>query len=460
MIQPWQSLQSALDGAKVDDVIELAPGTWQGPIHVRSRVSLVSENGAVIAGNGTIDPAAATVPSVLELHPTAAGMTLQGVGVTGGRGVGKVANLLVRAPGAKVSGVTSEDSEGWAVRVYETPGILFTGLTARHAGQAIEFHGNCDGTVLDGYLIEDVDRMMLDDPAPGNDYGGDAISFFRTIGVTARNGIINRARSKHSYDFGSDGGAWQFWEGCQRILIEDSVVTDCENVVETGKGSAAAPDPTNVVIQRIKAYGVKGRAPTDVLKSVGMLVRSAVRWSVTDSEFHDLDWWVLDLDKGSKFDGGIDGFDFRRNKLWLSGFAAYAIAPGVPYTVATIDENEVYFDASQPYVAQAPNGRTSSLAEFRQWSGYESRSTWGPPPDPCAADLLALQGQYDQLLRDAATAAQDAATTLGGVQGRLDAANGKIVAAHTEALRVVSELNAGHAVKAKRYAAAVVKALS
>ncbi|MCF2524871.1 nitrous oxide reductase family maturation protein NosD [Bradyrhizobium sp. G127] len=74
-VAPEQALQTVLDGAQDEDVIELAPGHYKGGIRIDRRVVLKGRPGAVLDGGGTGSVVAITAPDV-----TIRGVTIRGSG--------------------------------------------------------------------------------------------------------------------------------------------------------------------------------------------------------------------------------------------------------------------------------------------------------------------------------------------------------------------------------------------
>jgi nitrous oxidase accessory protein len=72
---PEQPLQAVLDRAHEGDLIELAPGEYNGPIRIERRLVLAGRPGAVINGAGAGSVVRVTAPDV-----TIRGVTIRGSG--------------------------------------------------------------------------------------------------------------------------------------------------------------------------------------------------------------------------------------------------------------------------------------------------------------------------------------------------------------------------------------------
>jgi nitrous oxidase accessory protein len=74
-VEPEQSLQAVLGRAQEGDVIELAPGEYQGAIRIDRRIVLTGRSGAVLNGSGAGNVVTVTAPDV-----TIRGVTIRGSG--------------------------------------------------------------------------------------------------------------------------------------------------------------------------------------------------------------------------------------------------------------------------------------------------------------------------------------------------------------------------------------------
>ncbi len=72
---PGQPLQAALDGARVGDVVELAPGEYHGAVRIDRPLQLIGKQGAVLDGDGADNVITVSAPDV-----TIRGVTVRGSG--------------------------------------------------------------------------------------------------------------------------------------------------------------------------------------------------------------------------------------------------------------------------------------------------------------------------------------------------------------------------------------------
>jgi hypothetical protein len=367
IIKVTGSIQAAQDKAQPDDVLSLAAGSY-APFSLTKRLTVDGGGGATIEGG----------PHTIRVRSTGGGSTLRGLTAQGSTGQG-YACLSVEGPGVTVEDVTLQQSACFGIK------LIGDRLTARRVvisrvAAAVRVQNAGAGSLFEDVSASDIDRMVAD-TSTGN--GGDAFQFVSSTGpIRVSRPRVTRARAKTVASWQYDGGGFQFYNGCRDVVIEDWVVRDSVNVMETGK-DAGAPDPSGIVLRRGLAYGWAGTGQSADRSTacVGVLLRAAQGCLIEDNVFHNLDWWNLRFTGGGQYGGALGGNRIVDNDFWLRPTGdnkAYTI-DGVS-GFGSIGPNRVFYDATwTPWVAEVTGkGRTRSLAQFQSWTGLSVPDYWGP----------------------------------------------------------------------------------
>lgn len=310
-------------------------------------------------------------------HVTLRGLTVTGASEAFGAGVavGEGAQAITiegnrivgnRSFGIEVSGATDVTIHGNAIEENDT---------------GIRLIAESDGSEVGEVLIEDNDihgnaGMVVNDSAPNNDFGANAIIFHETTGsiVVHRNRISGHRAE--SIDYGTDGGAFEIW-GASNLEISENLVWDNENVLETGSGGEPCE---NISFVRNVAYNAASWG-----RSIGMILRCASDSIVAHNTFDGLDWFTWELsheEPGSTFGHSIDGLRILNNISVNS--RAYVIRTDLPDGVV-LDYNLFHRDAGDPgedaheLAHITGRGGIGDLADLRAATGRELHSLSGDP---------------------------------------------------------------------------------
>jgi hypothetical protein len=228
---------------------------------------------------------------------------------------------------------------------------------------------------------------MLRNTVGGNDdSGASGIGFVKSTGAVLAQGNRIWANRASSYDYTWDGGAFEIY-GASNVTMTENVVWNNENVLETGTDSGRAC--TGNVFTRNVAYGATTQG-----RSWGMFLRCAEDMLVANNTFVDLDGFAFSLGSDSgTYSGRTGGLRIVNNVIDLTGTGAkvYGVVTWLPDTVR-INHNLVRTSGT---FATLPDGRrTTSLATFASWTGYEATGTDADPrfTDRAARDYSLRSG--------------------------------------------------------------------
>jgi hypothetical protein len=320
-----------------------------------------------------------------DFTPTAAGGSLIGAITTRDSRQKQGSSLLVRANDFKVDIETVEESEkGFGLRVYQADRVdIHIGTIRKVAfGGQVREKGLNAKIVVDNFI--DIDRMMVNDPAPGSDTGATAFDFFRCTGpVLLQIHTVRHARSKDvSYDYRRDGGLISAWGGARNVTVEmlpGGGIWDVLNVFEDGKAAGDA-DNANFVLRGLEVYGspTLGTSKDDYVQ--GLLIRAMQNMLIENCKFIDLDGFGTFLfSKDGNYQGGLGGIVARNNLIQQKlGTLVYTFNTNVPLSAVTL-ANEVRSPSNVASIASvAGKGTTKDLATFRSWGAQAAGETWGP----------------------------------------------------------------------------------
>lgn len=382
---PLRTIQAAADRAAPGITIWLAAGSYDG-----FSIGSSGENGSpiTIAGmageTAVIKPAgrAATIDlsgahDIRLLHLTVEGPTGQALD----------AIRMERSARIVIAASTIEHTNGgFGIEVRFSANVTISGNEIAHNAVGIRLYGEDDPASVHDVLIEqnaihDSDSMIVNDPAPNNDFGANAIIWHKVTGVTiARDNQVwsNRAAS---HDYGTDGGAFEIW-GSSNMQITGNTAWDNVNVLETGSDGPAC---SNISFTRNIAFATN--------RGVGLILRCA-----SDSLFahnvldhvQDYAFELSDRTGGNEFANSIAGTRIVDNIV--IGTPLYVIRNGLPSSL-TLDYNLVWQTGGA--VAQLPgHGTVSTVADLARLAGYEAHGLMADPRfvDAAAHDYRILAG--------------------------------------------------------------------
>ena len=215
------------------------------------------------------------------------------------------------------------------------------------------------------------DRLIVNDAAPLNDRGANALVFYRSKGPILVEGNRIWANRGPSRDFGHDGGAFEVYDS-SHLTIRRNVVYDNQNVMETGT-SPGGSCQDNKFYENV-AYGAATTGP-----AMGLILRCARSMLVAFNSFYGLDAFVYDINaRAGAFGGAIDGLTIADNVAVSHGQRVYSIDSSLPRSVR-LDGNLAWDATGRRLAYVAGAGNTPSLARFTQWTGLERNGIQADP---------------------------------------------------------------------------------
>jgi parallel beta-helix repeat protein len=348
-------------------------GTAENPISVAARRQ-GSARIAAVAGAPTVDLAAVSNIALLNLD------------IEGPDGSLTTAVRIDRSSAVLVEGSTVHGTRGgFGIDVRYSADITVRSNDIQHNAAGIRLYGEQDPSSVHDVLIEanrihDNDSMLLNDPAPDNDYGGNGIIWHKVSGPTVARANMLWGNRAASHDYGSDGGAFEIW-GSSNLEISGNVAWDNVNVLETGSDG---PDCANILFRRNVAFVTTS--------GVGLLLRCARDSVFANNVLDGMDSYAFELSDhsgGSQYAGSIAGLRIVDNIV--VGSPVYAVRNELPDGLV-LDYN--LFDATRP-VARFPRAVTrGTLRSFTEATGYERHSISANPgfADQAARDYRVKAG--------------------------------------------------------------------
>jgi parallel beta-helix repeat protein len=382
---PLRTIKAAADRATPGVTIWLAAGAYDGFTVSSSGTTGSPITIAGMAGvTATIEPAGRD--ATIDLS-AAHDITLLNLTIEGPHGQALDAIRMEHSARIVVAGSKIENSvSGFGIEVRYSAEVTISGNEIAHNGVGIRLYGEDDPASVHDVLIEhnaihDSDSMIVNDAAPDNDFGANAIIWHKVTGTTiARDNQIwsNRAAS---HDYGTDGGAFEIW-GSSNMEITGNTAWDNVNVLETGSDGPAC---SNISFTRNTAFTTN--------RGVGLILRCA-----SDSLFahnvldrvEDYAFELSDRSGGNHFANSIAGLRIVDNIV--VGTPLYVIRNDLPASV-TLDYNLAWETGGA--LAQLPgHGTISSLADLTRISGYEVHGVMADPRfvDGAAHDYRLVAG--------------------------------------------------------------------
>ena len=380
--RPLRSLQLAVQRAKPGDTVWVAPGTYAGfamgrggeagrPVTVAALRS-----GVVIqaAGQGvTID--------LREVHD----VTLTGLTIRGPTGQGLAAVLITNSARVRIeNSVITGSRGGFGIDLHHSSDSVIRGNDITRNAVGIRLFGEgrpsaVANVTIDGNRIHDNDSMVVNDPAPNNDFGANAIIWHKVDGPTVARGNQVWANRAPSIDYGIDGGAFEIW-GSSNITISDNVAWDNVNVVETGTDGPACQ---RIRFERNVAYTVQ--------HGVGLILRCASDSLVAHNTIVGVAAYAFELSHGaSSFGGSIEGLRILNN---LVADTRLLVTHGQLPTTVQVDYNLIWRPGQA--IAQIDGrGETGNLQDLQAWTGLQIHGIAADPrfTDPAQRDYRLASG--------------------------------------------------------------------
>jgi hypothetical protein len=376
--RPLRTLQRAVDRAR--------PGTTvyvRGGRHAGFRVTHSGRPGAPItikaysAGRRPVIRPLGVTTNVIELRRVH-DVVLEGLTVTGapkqwGAGVRIDASSAIR-----VARMTLIRNRSYGLKVKSSRDVRVTRNRITRNETGVEISGRGEGVVIADNDIHRNDRLIVNDPAPGNDRGANGTVFHKTTGRIRVTGNRIWGNRGPSHDWVNDGGAFEVY-AASNLEISHNVVWDNENVIETGT-DGSGPCADNRFFRNVAYAG--GQLP-----SGGMILRCASGMLVANNTLAGLDRFDFDVKANdARYGGSVAGLRIVNN-VASSPDRVYSIDSALPATVQ-IDRN-LAFNPTGGWLGYVfGHGNTREIDVFSGWSGFE-RSGLATDPlfrDPASHD--------------------------------------------------------------------------
>jgi len=358
--RPWRTIRHAVKVVPAGTTIIVRSGTYSSFAVTRPSLTVRSATGARVVVSGGTYPVLVRGTSRVTIR----GLIIRGAPKLWGSGV-----RVESSSSVVIERNVIRDNHSFGIKVKNATRVTirYNEITKNDTG--IELSGAVGGTNVRSNRIHHNDRMVT------SSRGGNAIVFSLTTGaVTVSGNQIWGNRARHLDGIGYDGGAFEVY-GASDLLISGNIVWDNNNVMETGTDGTAPCSRIRFV--RNVAMG-KG---TVAGETQGMILRCASDSLVAHNTFDGLDQFAFYVTESGSHAGGIGGLRVVDN-IVVRG-RAWSLAAGLPAGL-DFDYNLVFPGGSTATYADRVayvegRGNTSSLAEFRSWTGYEAHGLQGDP---------------------------------------------------------------------------------
>lgn len=357
--RPWKTIQRAVDLTPAGGFVTIRGGTYASFSIRRSGLVVqgaVGEVAVVSGGNYVVLIKGVTSATVRRL-------TIANAPNQWGSGVRVEASQNV-----VIEGNLIRDNRSFGIKVKDATNVRIVNNEIRKNETGIELSGAVGGATITSNRIHHNDRMVT------SSRGGNGIVFTKTNGtVTVTSNKLWGNRARHLTDTGYDGGAFEVY-GASDLRISANVMWDNNNVMETGTDGTA---PCNrITFTRNIAYGA-GTVPGE---TQGLILRCAGSSLFANNTFDGLDTFAFYVSGSGSYAGSIAGLRIENN-IVVRG-RAYSIGKLVPRSVV-INHGLVQPGGSAAYAKYVAyvegRGNTTSLAEFRAWTGYERKGRQADP---------------------------------------------------------------------------------
>ncbi|HEX3218560.1 MAG TPA: right-handed parallel beta-helix repeat-containing protein [Candidatus Limnocylindria bacterium] len=363
---PWATLQHAADTVEPGTTVVVGPGTYAGFTMRRSGAP-----GAQIlfrAADGVRPSIQDTKRRYLVLLQGARDVELSGFEIRAAS-QHEGAGIFVEQGSARIwiSGNHLVDNQSFGVLIASSQDVTVTGNDISGSASGVRTRGAVPGTVITDNDIHANDLMVVNDPEPNNDTGGQGVAVSLSSGpITIRDNRIwgNRARS---FDYGEDGAAFEIF-GSSHVLIEENVMWDNETVMETGTN--ATQECVDITFVRNVAF-----ARSTWGESKGILLRCAKDSLVAQNTLYGMDAWVLQFRNrpGTGFAGSLENLTVVNNIL--SGAIALYVLDPLPAS-SKVDFNLV--DSRVGVQARSEGRYINSLSQVQSLLGIQRSGRYGP----------------------------------------------------------------------------------
>ena len=372
---PWLTLQKAADTVPPGALVIVRAGTYAGFTVRRSgtqgdpTIYRGDPDGARPVLDGAIG-GRVDVVKLTGVHD----VRIEGFEITGSTGGNYVgAGVRTDSDATRVAIVDNliHDNRSYGILSHSSTAIIIRGNDIHGNEQGIEIRYAGDGTRIIDNRIHHQDRMLRNTVGGNDDSGASGIGFVKSTGAVLASGNVIHGNRAASYDYTWDGGAFEIY-GASNVTMTDNIVYDNENVLETGTDSGHACSGNTFAHNVAWGASTQGRA-------WGMFLRCGEGMLVANNTFVDVEGFVFSLGSDSAtYSGRIEGLRIANNVIDVTGTGAkvYGMVTAMPDSVR-INGNLV---RTSGQVATMPDGRrTTSLATFTEWTGFETKGISGDP---------------------------------------------------------------------------------
>jgi parallel beta-helix repeat protein len=277
------------------------------------------------------------------------------------------------------------NNHSYGVDVNGSTYVTISGNTITGNDTGIRINRAGAGVLIDSNDVVNNTGMVVNDPAPGTDWGAVGISFLHTVGpLVARNNTIHGNRAQ-SDDYGYDGGAFEIY-GSSGATMASNRIWDNQDVLETGTDGVQCAN--NVFVRNVAWGGNNKALVTPRGPQVnGIILRCGQNMLIANNTFQDLDYWVYDISASGGFAGNIAGFKIENNVAYQASNKIYAIEVALP-SDAVIDHNVSYNAQFAPFASVPGTSFVKDIASFRSLEG--GREGLGKYANPLFANLGGL----------------------------------------------------------------------
>ena len=363
---PWQTLQKAADAAPAGSTIYVRAGTYVGMTITRSGLTFANANGEIASVAG--DANHKNVIRISNAHDVVVrGLVIKNAPAKWGAGI-KVDGSSYQIT---IDGVVVANNKSFGILVEDSTAVTIKRSDIRGNEIGIQFSRAGEGSLITQNSIHDNNKMLVNDSAPYNDRGANAVSFYKTTGtITASWNRIWGHRAV-STDYGYDGGAFEIY-AAQNVVMTQNSMSNNQTVVETGTDGSSAC--SNLTFTRNRASGGDdGGRPSE-----GLILRCASKSLIANNTFYDLSRFVFYITGSGGFAGNIENLTIRNNLSRQTGAQIYSLGPGIPSTV-TIDNDLVWNTTGAPIAWISGKGNTKSLATFSYLTGHDRHGLQADP---------------------------------------------------------------------------------
>jgi parallel beta-helix repeat protein len=357
--RPWKTIQRAVDLTPAGGVITVRGGTYSSFVIRRSGLTVQGAAGEV----ATVSGGNYVVQVKGVSSATVRGLTIANAPNQWGSGV-----RVETSQNVLIEKNLIRDNKSFGIKVKDASKVRIVNNEIRKNDTGIELSGAVAGTVVTANRIHHNDRMVT------SSRGGNGIVFAKTTGlVTVSYNRLWGNRARHLTDSGYDGGAFEVY-GASDLKIVANELWDNNNIMETGTDGSVGC--SRITFARNVAYNA-GTVPGE---TQGLILRCAASSLFANNTFDGIDTFAFYISRSGSYAGSIANLRIENNVV--AHGRAYSLGSSLPSGLV-IDHGLVQPGGAAlyaKYVAYVQGrGNTTSLAEFRAWTGHERHGAQGDP---------------------------------------------------------------------------------